>query len=56
MTVILSLISALLYGVADFSGGSATRKNSIFSVMLLTQSAGLIVVLLAAPLEKSATP
>ena len=50
MTVILSLISALLYGVADFSGGSATRKNHIFSVMLLTQAAGLIVVLLAAPL------
>jgi drug/metabolite transporter (DMT)-like permease len=50
MTIILSLISALLYGVADFSGGSATRKNSVFSVMLLTQAAGLLVALVAAPL------
>jgi drug/metabolite transporter (DMT)-like permease len=50
MTVILSLLSALLYGVADFSGGSATRKNSVFSVMLLTQAAGAFVALIAAPL------
>jgi drug/metabolite transporter (DMT)-like permease len=50
MTVILSLLSALLYGVADFSGGSATRKNSVFSVMLLTQAAGALVALVAAPL------
>jgi len=56
MTVILSLLSALLYGVADFSGGSATRKNSVFSVMLLTQSAGLIVALIAAPLVGPASP
>ncbi len=56
MTILLSLISALLYGVADFSGGSATRKNSVFSVMLLTQSAGLLVVGLAAPLTGPNSP
>jgi drug/metabolite transporter (DMT)-like permease len=50
MTVILSLLSALLYGVADFSGGSATRRNSVFAVMVLTQTAGLLVALIAAPL------
>lgn len=50
MTALLSLVSALLYGVADFSGGFATRRNSVFSVMLLSQCGGLIVALVAAPL------
>jgi drug/metabolite transporter (DMT)-like permease len=36
--------------VADFSGGSATRKNYVFSVMLVTQTAGALVALIAAPL------
>jgi drug/metabolite transporter (DMT)-like permease len=56
MTILLSLISALLYGVADFSGGSATRKNSVFSVMLLTQAAGLLVAGIAAPLVGPNSP
>jgi drug/metabolite transporter (DMT)-like permease len=50
MTAILSLLSALLYGAADFSGGLATRKNSVFSVMLLSQTAGILVALIAAPI------
>jgi drug/metabolite transporter (DMT)-like permease len=50
MTALLSLLSALLYGVADFSGGFASRKNSVFSVMVLSQAAGLLVALVAAPL------
>ena len=48
MTAILSLISALLYGIADFAGGHATRKNSVFSVMLVTQAVGALVALAAA--------
>jgi drug/metabolite transporter (DMT)-like permease len=50
VTFVLSLLSALLYGVADFSGGSAARRSRVFSVMLLTQSAGAIVALVASPL------
>ena len=50
MTAILSLLSALLYGSADFSGGHATRRNSVFSVMLLSQTAGIVVALIAAPI------
>lgn len=50
MTAVLALFSALLYGTADFSGGQATRKNSVFSVMLLSQTAGILVALIAAPL------
>jgi drug/metabolite transporter (DMT)-like permease len=50
MTALLSLVSALLYGMADFAGGHATRRNPVFSVMLLTQAAGLLVALVAAPI------
>jgi drug/metabolite transporter (DMT)-like permease len=50
LTAVLALLSALLYGTADFSGGYATRKNSVFSVMLLSQAAGLLVALVAAPI------
>jgi drug/metabolite transporter (DMT)-like permease len=50
MTFILSLVSALLYGVADFSGGLATKRNRVFCVMLFTQAAGAIVALAASPL------
>ena len=50
MTAVLSLLSALLYGTADFSGGFASRKNSVFSVMLLSQVAGILVAVVAAPI------
>jgi drug/metabolite transporter (DMT)-like permease len=56
MTAMLSLLSALLYGAADFSGGFATRKNSVFSVMLLSQAAGLAVALVAAPIVGPGSP
>jgi EamA-like transporter family. len=56
MSAILALFSALLYGVADFSGGHATRKNSVFSVMLLSQGAGMLVALVAAPLLGASAP
>jgi drug/metabolite transporter (DMT)-like permease len=50
MPIILSFVSALLYGVADFSGGHASRKNSVFAVMVLSQAVGMAVALIAAPL------
>jgi drug/metabolite transporter (DMT)-like permease len=50
MTAILALLSALLYGIADFTGGHVTRRNPVFSVMVLTQAVGLFVALVAAPL------
>ena len=50
MTAVLALLSALLYGSADFSGGHASRRNSVFAVMLVSQAAGILVALVAAPL------
>jgi drug/metabolite transporter (DMT)-like permease len=56
MSAVLAFFSAVLYGVADFSGGYATRKNSVFSVMLLSQAAGAIVALIASPLLGARAP
>ncbi|GAB1483266.1 DMT family transporter [Treponema sp.] len=56
MTAFLSLLSALFYGVADFSGGHATRKNTVFSIMIFSQSAGALVALIAAPLVSLVAP
>ncbi len=56
MTAILALLSALLYGTADFSGGHASRRNSVFAVMLLSQAAGILVALVAAPIVGPNSP
>lgn len=48
MAILLSIISALLYGTADFSGGFATRRNSINSVLVVSQMFGTIIALGAA--------
>jgi len=56
MTFILSLASALLYGMADFAGGVATRRNRVFSVMLVTQASGLVVALVGASLLGPSAP
>ena len=50
MTIILSAISALLYGGADFCGGLATRRSSILSVLALSQLVGLALALAACTL------
>jgi drug/metabolite transporter (DMT)-like permease len=48
MSPFLALLSALFFGSADFLGGLATRKSGrVFSVVILSQVAGLTVVLLA---------
>lgn len=48
-TVVLSLFAALFYGAADFCGGLASRRTGVFSVAVLSQGAGLIVLLAILP-------
>jgi drug/metabolite transporter (DMT)-like permease len=48
--VVLALCAAITYGTADFLGGLATRRARVFSVVLTTQTCGLVAVLLVAPL------
>ena len=47
MVYILALLSAALYGAADFIGGSASRRASMFAVVTLSQGSGLVALLLA---------
>ena len=51
----LALLSALLYGAADFLGGLASRTASTVAVVAVSQLAGLVVVTLLLPVVP-ATP
>ncbi|MEZ5376074.1 MAG: DMT family transporter [Acidimicrobiales bacterium] len=50
MAAILALAAAAVFGAADFTGGSATRRIPILTVTLLTSSVGVVLagVLVAA--------
>ncbi|MEU6711793.1 DMT family transporter [Nonomuraea sp. NPDC046802] len=50
MTVILATACAVVYGTADFFGGLATRRSQVFSVVVLSQLAGLALILALLPL------
>ena len=47
MVTILALAAAALYGTADFLGGVASRRASVFAVLALTVPAGAVVVVVA---------
>jgi drug/metabolite transporter (DMT)-like permease len=48
MVILLGLAAAVLYGTGDFLGGLATRRVQVLAVLLLAQTAGVIVALPAA--------
>ncbi len=48
-TILFALLSATLYGSADFLGGLASRRSSVMAVMIFSQLAGLITLLLMLP-------
>jgi drug/metabolite transporter (DMT)-like permease len=54
-TLLFALLSAVLYGSADFLGGLATRRSSLVPVMFFSQLAGLITLLLVLPFWPAAT-
>ena len=45
MAVILGLAAALTYGAADFFGGLATRKTRVYTVVLISQLFGSILLI-----------
>jgi drug/metabolite transporter (DMT)-like permease len=47
---LLALASAALYGAADFLGGLASRRTNTIAIVVISQLAGLIVLLLMLPL------
>jgi drug/metabolite transporter (DMT)-like permease len=48
VVMLLGLVAAVLYGTGDFLGGLATRKIPVLAVLLLAQTAGVVVALPAA--------
>jgi drug/metabolite transporter (DMT)-like permease len=47
LAVLFGLVSAAFYGAADFFGGLATRRSSIFSVVVISQLVGFVLLLVA---------
>ncbi len=49
MPVALGLFAALFYGAADFCGGLATKRTSIFAVAIVSQAVGFAIILMLVP-------
>ena len=56
MALVLAGCAALLYGVADFSGGFAAGRSRILSVLVLSQAMGILVALAGLALVGHASP
>jgi len=56
MVYLLALLSAAFYGAADFTGGFASRRAPMFSVVTISQLAGLVSLLVVLPLLGPASP
>jgi len=56
MVYLLALLSAAFYGAADFTGGFASRRAPMFTVVTISQSAGLFSLLAVLPLLGPASP
>ena len=56
MLVFLALTCAAMYGAADFLGGLASRRASAIAIVVVSQCAGLIALLLMLPLLSAASP
>ncbi len=55
MSILFAGLSAFCYGAADYTGGRATRQSPVFAVLILSQFAGLIGILIAAPIVPDIT-
>jgi drug/metabolite transporter (DMT)-like permease len=47
VAILLAGLSALLYGAADFSGGLASRRSPVYSVLVISQACGLALAVAA---------
>jgi len=56
MVYLLALLSAAFYGAADFTGGFASRRAPMFTVVTISQGAGLLSLLMVLPLLGPASP
>src|SRR3954470_624487 len=56
MVCLLAILSAVLYGAADFTGGLTTRRASTIPVVFISQASGLVFLALIMPVLPSASP
>jgi uncharacterized membrane protein len=56
MFAVLALLSALCYGAADFLGGFTARRASTLAIVVLSQLAGLMLLLLTLPFLPPSAP
>jgi drug/metabolite transporter (DMT)-like permease len=50
MAIVLGLLAAMAWGTGDFAGGLATRRAAETAVVLGTETVGLVLLLILAPL------
>ena len=56
MFVVLALVSAVCYGAADFIGGVTAKRASTLAVVVVSQLAGLLILLSILPLLPTTAP
>jgi len=56
LSYLLAVLSAGAYGAADFLGGLATKRSPPHSVVVFSQLAGLVLVLIALPFLPDSSP
>ena len=56
MAALLALVSASLYGAADFFGGLASRQARVLAVVTLAQGTGAVLLLALVPFLRGASP
>ena len=56
MFALFALLSALCYGAADFLGGFTAKRASTLAVVVVSQLAGLLLLLMMIPFFPQATP
>jgi drug/metabolite transporter (DMT)-like permease len=52
----LAVLSSITYGTADFLGGLATKRSTMFSVVVFSQFFGLIVLVISLPFLPPSSP
>ncbi|MEM6530212.1 MAG: EamA/RhaT family transporter, partial [Chloroflexota bacterium] len=56
LATLYGLASALSWGIGDFNGGIATRRTSVYSIVLVGQIAGLVLMLTLAVVLQEVRP
>ncbi|WP_319506052.1 hypothetical protein [uncultured Methanolobus sp.] len=56
LVVFFGLLSAVSWGAGDFSGGFASKKANVYSVVLITQAVGVFLLAVSAYLLKEQMP